>query len=197
MAWFNFSRETFSDDQLKTVLFDSVAVGNAREINRLVRGHRERVAVLFLTWTTLPEDVRSDPLRTKWWAEGAIGVAKAAAALGDNSLMAQLLGPREENIIISWQNAFLAAEAEASSGNYASAIRLLEDMLERVKGVTGSGVDDLLPKTYGLLGTLYYRAGDATVARSYTVKAKEYCERIGDDEGVKTYTSNLRTIDAA
>jgi hypothetical protein len=106
----------------------------------------------------------------KWWAEGAIGVAKAAAELGEDSLITQLLGPPGENIIISWQKAFITAEAEASSGNYASAIRILEDILGRIKGLTGSGVDDQLPNTYGLLGTSYYKAGDAPTARSYTVK---------------------------
>jgi hypothetical protein len=68
-------------------------------------------------------------------------------------------------------------------------------MLERAKGVTGSGVDRLLPRTYGLLGTSYYGAGNTTAARNYTVQAQEYCQRIGDEEGVKTYTSNLRTVD--
>ena len=134
----------------------------------------------------------------QWWAEGIIGVAQAAAVLGDDSLMAQLLEPagENENIVVSWQKALSAAQGEARDGNYAAAIELLDDILDRTKELKGSAVDDLLPKTYGLLGTLYYSAGDINSARIYTLKAKEYCERIGDVEGVNVDRTNLQTIDA-
>jgi hypothetical protein len=62
--------------------------------------------------------------------------------------------------------------------------------------VTGSGVDDLLPKTYELLGTLHYRAGNRDQAHEFTLKAKVYCERIGEHEGAEIYARNLNIIDA-
>ena len=197
VSWFSFRRKGLSDDQLRTALFDFVASGDTRNVESLVSRHRERVAALFPSWTTVPLEVRADPLRTKWWAGGALGVAKIAAQLGDESLMAQLLGREDDNILITWQSALRSAQAEATRDRYASAIHILEDILERTKGLTGTGVDDLLPKSYGLLGTAYWRAGNRDIGRTYLVKAREYCERIGNDDGAKTYSTNLRTIDAA
>jgi hypothetical protein len=196
VSWFSFRRKSLSDEQLRTALFDAVASGDTRKVESLVSQHRERVAALFPSWTTVPAEVRSDPLRTKLWVAGALGVAQAAARFGDNSMMARLLGPPGDNIIITWQNALKSALGDATSGHYMSAIHILEDMIERAKGLTGSGVDDLLPKTYGMLGSAYYRAGHRGAGRTYMVKAKEYCERIGDVEGVDVYSKHLRTIDA-
>ena len=110
--------------------------------------------------------------------------------------MASLQGPPEENIIILWQEVFLAAETDAARGDYDAAIRKLEGALEKATGLTGSGVDHLLPKTYGLLGTLNYRAGKRDQAHEFTLKAKVYCERIGDHEGAEIYARNLSIIDA-
>jgi len=122
-------------------------------------------------------------------------VASAVAALGDGSLMAQLQGQPQKNVVASWQNAFLAAQADVDAGNVSAAIRVLEQTLEEAKGLTGTAVDHLLPKTFGLLGTSYYRAGNKEMARAFTLKAREYCVRIGDEEGIEVYTRNLSTID--
>jgi hypothetical protein len=193
VSWFSFRRKRLSDEQLRTALFDSVAAGDTRKVECLVRQHSERLAALFPS--TVPAEVRADPRRTKWWVEGEIGVAKAAARFGDNSMMARLLGPPGDNIIITWQNALRSALSEANKGSYTSAILILEDIMERTRGLTGSGVDSLLPKTYGMLGGAYCRTGDRDIGRAYTVQAKEYCERIGDVEGVEVYAKHLRIID--
>jgi hypothetical protein len=87
-SWFSFRRKGLSDDQLRTALFDAAASGDTRKVESLVSRHRERVAALFPSWTTVPAEVRSDPHRRKWWAEGA----KAAARFGDNSMNGAALG---------------------------------------------------------------------------------------------------------
>ena len=110
--------------------------------------------------------------------------------------MARLQGPPEKNILILWQEAFVAAEAEAAGGDYDLAIGRLDQTLEKVGGLTGPAIDHLLPKTLGLLGTLHYRAGNREEAHKFTLKAKVYCERIGDREGAEIYAVTLRTIDA-
>ena len=196
MGFFDLRAKGLTDDELRDALFSAAAGSNARKLRNLVTSHMPRVLALFPSWTTLPSSVRSDSARMKWWAEGVIGVASAAAALGDGSLMARLQGPPETNELIRWQESFLAAEADAARGDYRSAIRRLEQTLDEAEGLTGAGPDHLLPKTYGLLGTLNHRAGDRNRAHDFTVKAKEYCERIGDQEGVEIYTRNLRIIDA-
>jgi tetratricopeptide (TPR) repeat protein len=196
LGFFSFRREKLADDELRDKLFEAVAASDTHAVKNLASRHLERVIALFPTWKRLPPAVRSDPFQAKFWAEGVIGVASAVAALGDGSLMAKLQGRPEENILVSWQNAFAAAQAKANAGNYSSAIRVLEQALEDTKGLSGTGVDHLLPKTYGLLGTSYYRAGNKEKARGFTSKAREYCARIGDDEGIEIYTRNLDTIDA-
>src|SRR5262249_31089636 len=144
----------------------------------------ERIIALFPAWKILPPTVRSDPSQTRFWAEGVIAVASAVLALGNDSLIAQLHGTPEKNIVVSWQSALLAAQADENAGNHASAIKTLEQILEKTSGLTGTAVDELLPKTYGLLGTAYYRAGHKEQARAFTSRAKEHCARIGDREGV-------------
>jgi len=196
MGFFNLHTKRLADDDLRDALFNAAAASNTPVLKKLLTSDLERIIALFPSWTMLPTSVQSDPTRMKWWAEGMIGVASAAAALGEGSLMAILQGPPEQNIIVLWQQAFLAAEADAAGGNYSSAIGRLEETLENAEGLTGTGVDDLLSKTYGLLGTLNYRAGNREKAHDFTLKAKAYCERIGDHEGVDIYARNLNTIDA-
>ena len=197
MGWFTFRREQLTDDELRDALFEAVAASDGLAVKNLMRRHYKRVFGLFPTWKTLPKPVRADPAKTKFWAEGVIGVASAVAALGDASLMMQLQGRPEDNVLISWQSALLTAQANTNAGDYLSAIRILEQALEDTKGLVGSGVDDLLPKTYGLLGLSFYRAGNIEQARAFTLKAKESCIRVGDNEGVEIYTRNLAAIDAS
>ena len=56
-------------------------------------------------------------------------------------------------------------------------------------------VDAWLPKTYGLLGIAYYRAGHKERARAATSRAKELCARVDDREGVRIYAANLELIE--
>ncbi len=195
MGLFSFRRPKLSDDELRDVLFDAVAASNARQVKNLAARHLERIIALFPSWKVLPPTVRSDPSQTKWWAEGVIAVASAVAALGNDSLIVQLQGTPEENVLVSWQNALLAAQADENAGNHASAIKTLEQILEKSSGLTGTGVDDLLSKTYGMLGMVYYRAGHKELARAATSRAKELCARVDDREGVQIYTVNLQMIE--
>jgi hypothetical protein len=196
MGLLNLLRKKPSDEALRDSLFDAVASANAEAVREMTARHAERIGQLFPTWTTLPASVRADPARTRWWAEGMIGIASAAAELGDASLMARLQGPPETNEIVLWQRALFEAESAAARGDHASGIRLVEQALETAKGLTGAGVDDLAPKSYGLLGTLHYRAGNLDAARKFTLEAKAYCERTGDSDGAQIYASNINVIDA-
>jgi tetratricopeptide (TPR) repeat protein len=195
VGFFSFRREQLADDELRDQLFDAVAASDIYTVRKVTKRHRERVIALFPTWRTLPSAVRSDPDQAKFWAEGLIGVASVVAESGDGSLMAQLQEPAGKNPVVSWQNAISAAQAAMDTADHSSAISLLEKALEDSKGLTGTAVDDLLPKTYGLLGAAYLRAGNNEKARSFTLKAKEYCVRVGDAQGTEIYTKNLETID--
>jgi hypothetical protein len=101
----------------------------------------------------------------------------------------------EENLVMEWQHAFLESQADASRGDYAMAIARLERILVQMNGMAGPAADRWLPKTWGLLGTLYYHAGDRDKARAVTAEARAHCERLGDRRGVETYTRNLSVMD--
>ena len=196
MGFLNLLSKKPTDEALRESLFDAVASANVKVIREMTARHGERITQLFPMWTTLPASVRSDPVQTKRWAEGMIGIASAAADLGDASLMARLQGPPETNELMLWQQALLEAESDAARGDYSAGIRRVEQALETARGMTGAGVDDLVPKSYGLLGTLYYRAGNRDAAREFTLQAKAYCERTGDREGAQIYANNLDVINA-
>ncbi len=115
MGLFDFRRAALADDELRDTLFEAVAASDTHAVKSLTSRHLERVIALFPTWKVLPPAVRSDSSQTKFWAEGVIGVATAVAALGDESLMAQLRGNPTENILVSWQKAFLSAQADANA----------------------------------------------------------------------------------
>ena len=101
----------------------------------------------------------------------------------------------ETDLIARWRDALRASRDEAARGEYSTAITRLERILAAVSGGVGSGTNALLPRTWGLLGTLYYHAGDHDKARAITAEARDYCERIGDREGVETYTRTLSVMD--
>jgi len=195
MGFFSRRPKKLSDDELRDALFDAVAGSSPRHFYELLTSQLERIVALFPTWKILPPAVQSDVSRAKWWCQGAIGVAAAVAELGDRSLMAQLEVPPDQNPVIQWQQSFLAAETDAANGEYSSAISKLEQILEEMEGATGTAIDDLLPKIYGLLGTVNHRAGNREQAHHFTVKAKIYCERTGDHEGAQIYARNLTVID--
>jgi len=90
MGFFSFRREPVADDDLRDALFAAAAASDTRALKKLVSRHLNRVVELFPTWKTLPPAVLADPSRTKFWAEGVIGVASAVAELGDASLFRQL-----------------------------------------------------------------------------------------------------------
>jgi hypothetical protein len=165
-----------------------------RRLQKLAAAEAGRLRRLFPSWRRMPVDVRSDPDQMKRWAAGLIAIAAAAAEAGDLSFMMLLRGNPDENPLDVWQRAFMAANAEMEE-HPAEAIRIMEAALKQADGLAGPDVESLWAKSYGLLGLAYYRTGNRESARTFTVKARNACSRIGDAEGVAIYTSNLTTID--
>jgi hypothetical protein len=197
LRFLSFRKKPFADDELREALFDLAAGSKTRALAKLVAEHQGRIHTLFPSWKVLPLEIRSDPDKTRRWFEGMITIASAFAELGDGTLYALLQGNPEENVIVRWGEALTVAQAEVDRKNHTEAIRILEDALKYPDGLTGSAVDAYLPKHYGLLGHAYFLAGNRESARTFTIKARNYCERIKDHEGVAIYTSNLATIDSA
>jgi len=184
-----------SDDELREALFEAAGASDAALVSKLAADHLERIVGLFPAWKTVPPAVRSDPRQLERWAKGVLGVAHAVALLGDDSLLEQVLARPEDDVLRPWGNAYLAAQADVEARDYASAIKSLEQVLERNAEVAGTGVDDLRAKSWGMLGIAYFRAGNKEQARACTLKARDLCARIGDDEGIEIYTEHLKIID--
>jgi hypothetical protein len=197
VPFFGFGTTELTDDQLRQTLFDLVAKKKTRALKKLISQRHDRVRALFPTWKVLPPEIRHDAHQTTWWAQGMIGIASAATELGDSSLGALLLGDPRKNILMLWGQALIAAQTEVERQHHTEAIGILEDALKYADGLTGSACDEYLPKHYGLLGHAYYLAGNLESARTYTIRARNYCVRIQDQEGVAIYTSNLARIDSA
>jgi hypothetical protein len=104
--------------------------------------------------------------------------------------------PRSEGSIIGqWREALRQSQADAARGDYANAILRLEQALHEARGLAHSCTELLLPKSWGLLGTWYYHSGDHDKGRAITAEARDYCQRIGDREGVEIYTRYLSVMD--
>jgi hypothetical protein len=101
----------------------------------------------------------------------------------------------EAHIVGLWREALRASQEDAARGDYAQAIARLEQVLLDASAVADTATERLLPRTWGLLGTWYYHSGDHDRGRAITAEARDYCERIGDREGVETYTRNLSVMD--
>jgi len=197
MGLFDFARTTLTDEELRDALFDAAAAKRARAVKRLWRAQPERVRALFQSWVKLPQAVRDDPARMKWWAEGVIGVASCASEEGDPTLLARLQGPPEHNIVSRWEVALLDARAGVDAGTCEGVITRLQALLVDVTGMTGSAVDDYLPKTYGLLGEAYYGRRELDKAGACTLLAAEASRAANDQAGLEAYSVNLARIEAA
>jgi hypothetical protein len=81
-----------------------------------------------------------------------------------------------------------------AAGDFGAATLLTEGVIKEMETCSGPGVDEYMPKAWGLLGEVLFRAGDHDGARTATERALELCRRTGDQDGVATYTGNLAEI---
>jgi anti-anti-sigma regulatory factor len=196
MKLWGFRKTDLTDNQFRDTLFELVAKHKTDTLKTFIGEHHARLQTLFPTWKVVPPEIRDVAERTKWWVEGMIGIASASAELGDRSFFALLQGHPRDNTLILWREALVAGQAAVDRGNHAEAIRILEDALKFGDGIIGTALDAYMPKHYGLLGHAYFLAGNLESARTHTIKARNYCERMNDREGVAIYTSNLARIDS-
>jgi tetratricopeptide (TPR) repeat protein len=181
-------------EALREALFDAAA-GGAGRLEELCRAHRDDIVASFSGWTTVPPDVRTDPTAMQRYANGLISVARVfAASLGDPQLMQRLAGPPGANPLTRWQEQLGEARELMDALRYSEAAAILERALESSRGLSGSGVDQLLPITLGFLGECHFHGGEVERAAEPTREALALCEAHGDAEGVAVYLGNLYEI---
>lgn len=182
-------------DDLRARLFDAVAASDDRRLTDLCRAEQDAVRVEFPRWTTVPAEVRADPARLQWYGQGLVTVAQCfAETLGDPSLLQRLVGDPDDNPLVRWKQQLHRAQAMVSELQYDEALALLAGVLVDVHGLQGSGADDLLPKTLGLLGECHFQTGDAAGAVLLMQQALASCQQANDAEGVQAYLGNLYEV---
>jgi tetratricopeptide (TPR) repeat protein len=182
-----------TDAPLLEKLRDAVTHGNGEEFARLCNMYREEIVRQFPSWLTVPPQYRQDREAAMAFAAPVLRTAEYFQQQGDPRLMERLtLGAN--NPVNRWRGALAAANQLGNAGKYDQAIQALEAILKEMKGVTGTGIDDLRPKTNGALGNAYYFKGNTSLARQYIEAALAECRQIGDAEGVRVYSENLELV---
>ncbi|MBL9103591.1 MAG: hypothetical protein JNL82_21770 [Myxococcales bacterium] len=177
-------------DELRARLFAAAAAGD--DLEAFCRAHQPAITAAFPAWATLPPEVRSDPAAVQHHGAGLVAVARCfAERLGDPSLLARLVGPPEHNALLRWQESLARARALMRELKYDEASALLGDTLVAVRGLQGSGVDELMPVTLGELGACRFHGGRPADAIPLLEDALARCERLGEPDGVLAYLANL------
>jgi len=182
-------------NQLRQLLIEAIRTQDQRMLADLCKTHQDMILHHFAEWTKVPSDIRSSPKAIQLYVNTLGTVAQFfATQLGNSSLFQQLIVPEETNPLTEWQEALKQAQEYMDGLRYAEAIQALSDLLLKVHGLTGSGVDKYLPITYGYLGESYFQHGEALQAISPMETARRLCEQQGDYEGVGAYEGNLYEI---
>lgn len=189
-----FKRKPAAPLDLPEALIDAVARRDSKALGALCEEHRDEIRRSFPTWRKVPDSVRSDPTALDRYCNGLIAVAQAFQQAGDPSLMALFLGNEADNPMLGWERDLKTAQSHIDNQRPGEAVELLRSVLDRTLGIKGTGVDHYPPRTYGMLGVAYFRAGDAARAVECTEKARTLCEQSGDQEGVAVYKANLQHI---
>lgn len=192
-ALFGKSEKPIADPALlRDELFAAARAGDARRLERLARANQPAVLEHFRSWQKVPEAVRADPAAVQGYVHSMVAVARVfAERLGRPELMAALTGPPGSNPIAKWQDALRRAGELIEGLRYPEARAVLTDALIDSRGMTGSGVDTLLPVTHGRLAEAHFHAGAAAQAVPHLEQALALCEKSGDREGVAAYTASL------
>jgi tetratricopeptide (TPR) repeat protein len=182
-------------DQLRGLLWETAATGDLAALVSLCQTHRDSIVRHFPQWRTIPQEVRSQPDRANSYIQAMIAVARVfEERLGDPSLIRLLTGSAQDNPLLRWQKRLEAAQQAMEAIRYQETIRDLEQLLEEVRSLQGSGAVAYLPVTCGLLGECYFQTAQAEKAVGPTEEALRGCRRARDAEGVITYLGNLYEI---
>ncbi|WP_165253056.1 tetratricopeptide repeat protein [Paludisphaera soli] len=178
--------------RLRDELFASVQSGDSRRLERLARANEAAVLAHFRSWQLVPEEIRADPSAVQAYVHSLVTIAQLFdVRLGHPELMAALTGPADGNPIEKWQSALRRSRELLAELRYDEARSILADSLIDSRGMTGTGVDSLLPITHGLLAEAYFHAGRAAEAVSHLEHALRCCERSGDSAGIAAYLGCL------
>lgn len=189
-------REPTTTEELRAALFTAILDEDDETLSNLCNGYTSAILESFGDWTRVPEDARENPAAIQAWGHCLMTLAKIFEDGGLPQLMERLTGG-SDNPIIRWRNAFSHASQLRKAGELDASNEVLLRIIADMEGAQGPAVDDYRPKVYGMLGTNFFSSGNRHEALKYTQLALEECQRIGDAEGVRAYSENLRVLAAA
>ena len=195
MALFSWRRRRLDDRaDLRSELIALVARKDLRGLAGRVRDQRERIAVEFGDWMTVPMAMKDDPQLLEQYGEMLMAVARIIDREGDASLLARLEGDPADSPVEHWNEQIAIAATVSDQGRYRDAAEVLSRLATQLDSVRGSAVDFYRPRVLGKLGIALYQAGDRERAREVTREARDICERLGDEEGIAAYETSLANM---
>ena len=189
-----FKRKPPLPAKLPDALIEAAYRQDSKSLTALSALHQEEIRRSFPTWRTVPAELRRNPAAQDRYCKGLIAIASHFESFGDSSLIQLLMGDEADNPIVRWQRDLTEAQSLMDRGRADEAVMLLHAVIQRTRGLSGDGVTEYKPRTFGSLGAAYFRAGDKARAIEFTQQALEMCREVGDEEGVRTYAGNLQHI---
>lgn len=183
------------DDTLRQQLFEAAGRGDDKELARLSKAYEHQILDAFASWRKVPEAVRDDMGAVQRWVHGLTAVARYfSEELSQPDLIVSMQGSKDENPLLQWQKILEDSQNLMNEGKYLEASEKLAKIVLQVKGLRGSGVDQYLPVTFGMLGECCFQLGDAERAIAPIGDAVALCEQLGEKEGLLASLSNLYEV---
>jgi hypothetical protein len=179
---------------LRTQLVTLVVRKDLNGLARLVRERRETIAAGFADWLTVPGAMQEDPVLLEHYGEMLLAVARIVDHDGDGQLLKMLEGDPADAPVELWNEQIAIAASLSEHGRFAEATRVLTALAARIDTLRGSAVDFYRPRVLGKLGIALYQAGDTAGAHDATRQARDLCRRLGDEDGVQAYETNLANM---
>lgn len=179
-------------ERLLERLLDAAARSDRSPLIELCRANERTIAEKFASWCRFPPDVRDDPEKCRRRGEGLIAIARAFDEhLGRPALLASLLPPRGEDPFERLERSLLITRRLVDAGRWYEAFASLQDLLDEVSRLRGTGAEHYRALALGQLGEARFRVGDLEGAREAFQGALAACERVRDEEGIRIYRKNI------
>ena len=187
-------RSPAAPPDLRLDLVRLVARKDLNGLARLVRERRETIVTEFPGWLTVPMTMQEEPPLLEHYGEMLLSVARIVEHDGDGQLLKMLEGDPADAPVETWNEQIAIAASLSDQGRFPEAAQVLASLAERIDRLRGSAVDFYHPRVLGKLGIARYRAGDVAGAQDATRQARDICHRLGDEDGVQAYETNLASM---
>ena len=182
-------------DQLKEDLLDAIKRDHRTEFELLCRQNEARILKSFPQWKKTPEEYRGKPEAAQIYVNCLMIMANYfSRELKRDELHHILNGVDNSEEAQQWQAALVQVRKLMEEVKVQEAIPILEQCVEKARGLSGTVVATLLPLTLGHLGECYFQAGQAEKSVEPTERALQMVSEQGDLNATIAYLRNLYEI---